>query len=182
MKKLAIFIISLFLLTGCSLSHQSCPNDPFGGEYSIEKTDFKAVAKRGIDDIFSNILEIPEYTLITDFVDTDTLKGGTSLSFVLSNAYKDSLVNLNKFRVLEVELAKYFKIGNSGVKILTRELKELLNSNLKSKYALIGSYSATTNQLLIFLKLVNLESGMVEKSFMDTLQTSCEIKELLKSN
>ena len=180
MKKLSILIIFLFL-TGCSISNESCQSDPFGGEYSTDKTDFKVVAKKGIDDIFSNIIEIPEYILITDFVDTDTLKGGTSLSFVLSNAYKDSLVNLNKFRVIEVELAKYFKIGNSGVKVLTRELKELLNSNLKSKYGLIGSYSATSHQLLIFLKLVNLESGMVEKSFMDTLEMSCEIKGLLKN-
>lgn len=180
MKNLSILLIVIFL-NGCSISNESCQNDPFGEQYPNVKTDFKAVAKKGIDELFSNIKVTNEHILITDFVDIDTLNGGNSLSFVLSNSFKDSLVNLNKFNVLEVELNRYFKIGKNGIKILSRQVKSLLNQNMTLNYALIGSYSITNKQLIIFLKLVDLNSGVVEKSYMDTLDMSCEINSLAKS-
>ncbi len=180
MKTLSI-LLTFFLFSGCAILNDSCNDEPFGEQYPNVKTDFKEIAKIGVKEIFSDLNIENELILITDFVNINTLNGGNSLSFILSSSFKDSLVNLNRFKVLEVELNKYFKIGKDGVKVLTRELKTLLNSNLTLNYALIGSYSITNKQLIIFLKLVDLNSGVIKKSYMQTLTMSCEINSLAKN-
>lgn len=178
----SIILISTLFISCSSLTNNPCPNEPFGQKYPDKSTDFESISNELVDELLYSVefTNLKEYLLVTDFVDTQTLKGKNRLSFILSNSLKNALVNIDKFKVLEVETSKFFKIGDGGVKILSRELNSLLNRNIQTRFAVVGTYSITQKQLLIFLKLINLKSGLIEKSTLKSLSLTCEIKELAK--
>ena len=60
---------------------------------------------------------------------------------------------------------KYLKLGKSGSRFLTRDIKQLNNTKInKNTYALVGTYAFTQRQLILYLKLIDLTNGVIIKS------------------
>jgi len=124
------------------------------------------------DEIISNLLQkasyqifpnmkMDEILLVPNFAETTTLKSNTRLSFILSDTLKNKLVSKYSYTVREIALSKNFRFGDEGFKVLTRNSKNINNTVINSRYAVVGTFTVTKNQLLLFLKFINIRDGLI---------------------
>ena len=115
--------------------------------------------------IFKNHAKVPNKVIVTDFVDLTSLDNHVRLGYVLSNNLKNSLINCLNVQVVEAEVSKYFKISGNGVKILSRDIEKLRSTQFDVQYAVVGTYTYSSKELITFVKLINLETGIIEGSY-----------------
>jgi hypothetical protein len=161
----------MFLFIGCSLPDTS---SVLSGVKNFTQTDFGKLSLDVVNDVCKNISkdELDKDFYVVDFVNIDNLENSSQLGFVLSNQLKSDLLQSCKgITIKELELGKNIKLGRNGSKILTRELDEIKskvvdeNSNL-----VIGTYAITSENLMIFVKVVDLATGIIKSS--STVNTS----------
>ncbi len=201
MKKQWIYLslaaCALTLFSGCStaLSPQTLTKKVCSSSTISTKQYYDVHINYGgvMDDAIDAILNSPfnrdenntdklktgEQVLVTDFVDTTSLENHSKFGFVLSNSLKDSLINKHNFKVLEAEVSKYFKISGNGLKILSRNSDNMRQTTVAVKRVIAGTYTYTNEELVIFVKLINLKTGIIEGSYARTLPMTCEVMEML---
>ena len=118
-----------------------------------------------------------EVVLVSDFVNLDKLKNRSKLGFLLSEHLKNGLLN-RSIIVREVELAENFQYGENGFNILTRNQRDISNKTVDSKYAFVGTYSITTESLIVFIKLIDITNGNILASSNNKTLIDNEIIEL----
>jgi TolB-like protein len=62
--------------------------------------------------------------------------------------------------------------------MLTRKQSEIIQNELDSKYALIGSYTFTKESLIVFMRLVDLQNGTILSSATGSTLMDGEIKDM----
>jgi len=130
--------------------------------------DYSNLANDAITSIFKKN-EIPTRIIVTDFVDITSLDNHSRLGYVLSNNVKNSIINNYATDVIEAEISKYFKISGNGLKILSRDTKKLRSTNFNVRYAVVGTYTYSNKELIIFVKLIDLKTGIIKGSYAKTL-------------
>jgi len=119
---------------------------------------------------------------VTDFVNESNLQNRSQLGFLLSNNLKVNILNRNctKSNVIKsFELGDNIKIGGDGSKIFTRKLSDLGMKNIdKNNQILVGTYLFTKKQFIIYLKLINFNTGNIISSNYITAPLTFEIQEL----
>lgn len=159
MRVICLLFIMMFF-TSCSYKTSSISN--------FVKSDFSKIFVSSASEICKNLSseDLEKDFYILDFVNINDLNNHSQLGLVLSNQLKTDLLKECKGMVLkEIEIGKKIKLGESGSKILTRELEEIRakvvdeNSNL-----VIGSYALTSENLLLFIKVVDLVNGTIKTS------------------
>ena len=116
--------------------------------------------KKASYQIFPN-MKMNEVLIVPNFAETTSLKSDTRLSFILSDTLKNKLVSKYSYTVREIELSKSFRFGEEGFKVLTRNSKSINNTIINSRYAVVGTYTVTKNQLLLFLRFINIRNGLI---------------------
>ena len=152
-----VIISSLFSIFFTSCAYKN----PINGN-----TNFHSLISKLVDDSSKKIkknLQANDVVLVSDFVNLDKLKNKSQLGFLLSSMLKDSLVSLNII-VREVEFGKEFEFGKSGFNLLTREKDRILSDKVKSRYAVVGTYSITSRSLNVFIKLIDINTGYILSS------------------
>ena len=176
-----VFLIVLFLYSGCSLAPIYKSIDKSSYETA---TNFSKLTDSLIEDLSSRTSSLTYYSsdslIITDFVNINSLDNKSTLGFILSNELKTSLSKkFPNLSVKELTLGRDIKIGSNGVKILSRKLKELKTNQAKNiKYILVGTYAITQKKLMLFLKLLDYTSGDIIASSSETTQITNEISNL----
>lgn len=176
MKQVIISALLSFLLIGCI----STNNQPFKNIAS-NQTNFSKISSDMVSSICSNITtqDLEHDFYVVDFVNIDNLENNSQLGFILSNHLKSDLVQRCKFTIKEIELGQNIKIGRSGSKILTRELDELRSKVLDEESNLvIGTYAITTDKLMIFVKVIDLSTGIIRSSVTTSTKITQEILSL----
>lgn len=140
--------------------------------------NYSALAGEAVKKLFSKTT-IPNKIIVTDFVDLTSLNNNTRLGYVLSNSIKDSLINMYKVSVIEAEISKYFKLSGNGLKILSRDIDKVKSTSFNVKKAVVGTYTYTDSELVVFVKLVNLKTGIIEGSYTKTLPMGPSTKMML---
>jgi len=166
-------IALVMLFTACSIPSMRYNTELMNTDYDgiISKLLHKASFQ-----IFPN-MKMNEVLLVPNFAETTTLKSNTKLSFVLSDMLKNKLVSKYSYTIREIELSKSFRFGAEGFKVLTRDSKSINNTVINSRYAVVGTYTITKNQLLLFLKLINIRDGLVLASSSYSADLTQEIVE-----
>lgn len=118
-----------------------------------------------------------EVVLVSDFVNLDKLKNRSKLGFLLSEHLKNALSN-RSIIVREVELAQDFQYGKTGFNLLTRQQEDINSKYVDSKYAFVGTYSITTESLIVFMKLIDITNGNILSSASSETLVDKEILEL----
>lgn len=158
LRKLKL-IFSLIFLT---LFFTSCAfKNPISGS-----NNFHSLVSKMVDESASKIkknIPLGDVVLVSDFVNLDKLKNRSQLGFLLSSMLKDKLSSLDII-VREIELGKEFEMGNSGFNLLTREKDRILADKVKTKYAVVGTYSITSKSLNVFIKLIDIQTGNILSS------------------
>ncbi len=155
-KKL-ILTLSLLSFSACSL-----PEYKYGIEMKTTNYDeiVSNLLQKASNQIFPH-MEQDEIILVSNFADSLTLRSNTKLSFILSDLLKNKLVSKYSYTVREIELSNKFRLGTEGFKILTRDATSI-NSNVKNaRYACVGTYTFTKNQIMLFLKLIDINNGNI---------------------
>jgi len=176
LKPLKLFLTSTFLifsLTSCSsvvkyVEDYDKPTD-FVTEISsmINKSYPKIKSKMNKDDV----------VLVSNFVNVDKLQNNSRLGFLLSETLKNALSSKD-ILIKEVELSKNFKFGKQGLTVLSRNVREINTTLLKEKFAMVGTYSVTQNRLILFIKLIDLDTGNILNSVSSSIMINKEISKL----
>lgn len=155
--KKSYFFILLIFFTGCSVPE-------FKYNYELSKTNYDSIinslVKKSENQIFPYI-EKDEVLLVSNFADNVTLSSDSKLSFLLTDILKTKLVADHSYTVREIELSKRFKFGKEGFKVLTRDVNNIKSKVKRSRYAIIGTYTLTKNQLILFLKMIDIKTGNI---------------------
>lgn len=176
LQKLRVFrfYLSLILLT-LFLGSCGAYKDPISKNTNFDSMLNDMVKKSAIK-IKKNVA-YDEVVLVSDFVNLDNLKNRSQLGFLLSNLLKDRLSSLDVI-VKEIELGKEFEFGPSGFNLLTREKNRILSDNVKSRYAVVGTYSISNKSLNLFIKLIDINSGNILSSSFARTDLDSEILDL----
>ena len=171
--KIALFtLIAAFTFTSCSTKNNINSNT---------STNFSNLT----EELSVNICEViptNSTVYITDFVNQSNLKNISQLGFLLANELKVNILNEDckeNISVRTLDLAKSLTIGKRGSHILTRNFKDLKNTDLEDdKKVIVGTYMITHNQLILFTKLIDLKtSNTIASTSTSTILTK-EIKQL----
>jgi len=187
MIKIIYLAFVLFLLSGCSdniLHEKKYEKKECGVNRGIKAyydfyVDYVSLANNAVDSLFSTATLEPKTFIVTDFVDLTSLQNYSKLGYVLSNAIKNSLIKKRNAKVVEAEVSKYFEISGNGLRVLSRDIKFLRTDNFELSRAVVGTYTYTDEEIVIFVKLIDLKSGVIEGSYARKLPMTCEMMYLL---
>ena len=171
--KLISLSIIMLIFTACSIPSMRYNTELMNTDYNgiIDKLLQKASYQ-----IFPN-MTMDEILIVPNFAETTTLKSNTRLSFILSDTLKNKLVSQYSYTIREIELSKNFRFGKEGFKVLTRDSKNINDTVIDSRYAVVGTYTITKNQLLLYLKLINIRNGLVLAASSYSANLTQEISE-----
>jgi len=180
MRRFSFTLIFIFIFNGCVKSY----NDSYKIKYlqSTAVTNFSKLTESLIDDLCPTLEELkleqrklkPLY--IIDFVNLNQLENHSELGFMLSDELKTHVTQECDWPIHQIEYTKYLKIGENGTKLLSRDLKDMKNKKLNSNtYALVGTYAFTQRQLILYLKIIDLKTGVILKSATKRTELTDEI-------
>ncbi len=185
---IVLTLISALLLSACTQSsavrekeYKKVPCDVNRGiksYYDID-VDYIKLSDDAIVSVFQTIDTVPQKVLVTDFVDLTSLNNFSRLGYVFSNSIKNSLIHKYNVNVIEAEVSKYFKISGNGLKILSRNVDNMRTQTFDVTRVVVGTYTYTDEEIVFFVKLINLESGIIEGSYAKKLPMTCEMMYLL---
>ena len=161
-KQIILIAIVTILFTACSIPSFSIPSMRYNAELKDTNYDeiISVLLKKASYQIFPN-MKMDEVLIVPNFAETTTLRSNTRLSFILSDILKNKIVSKYSYTVREIELSKNFRFGDEGFKVLTRDASSINNAIINSRYAIVGTYTVTKNQLLLFLKFINIRDGLI---------------------
>ncbi len=154
----------------------------YDGSLSEHATDFDQLAYDLVRNRFCNVFENDEQIYVADFVDQKNYNNKSELGFVLADAVK---VNLQKrfcnktLQIKTLDMSKYLIVNKNGFSMLTRKLSDLKENYIEdSKKILLGTYTITANQLIVFVRLVNLKEETTLISSSISVPITYEILQL----
>ncbi len=183
MSKFILLIFILLNFQGCVIEHQNYYK--FKYLLSTEITDFKTPIEKLLVKMSDKLINIRPYVIdkhiyVTDFMNVKNLDLTSQLGLFLSTEVKSSVAHIYGFKIKELEYMKYFKIDESGTKLLSRDLKDISN-NFEKTYALVGTYAVTQRQLILYLKLIEMKSGNILSTTSESIEITDEIIEMEKN-
>lgn len=169
-KTILLNLSLVFMLNSCALYNK------YNGS-----TDFQVITKNLVDASYEKMkknLLINEVVLVSDFVNLSRLENPSRLGFLLSDSLKHELSSKNII-IRQVEFGRDFTIGQHGFKMLTRDQKKINKNTVDAvSYALVGTYMITNKKLIVFVKLIDVETGYILSSSQEHTFLTQEIIEL----
>jgi len=162
-----ILLIFIILFSGCSLIQENDESYKFKYLQSSFTVDFTELAEDLVDGLSSKLNKLDKRNpiYVIDFVNLKNLATQSELGLLLSEEVKTIVTQKLDLPIISIEYMKYLKLGDSGSKFLTRDLKEVNNKKVnKNTYALVGTYTFTKRQVILYLKLIDLTNGVILKS------------------
>lgn len=182
--KFFVFLYLILCFAGCSLApisrfiDESTYSTETNFKSTIEKLSYSTIQKLGSSGFAHSHL------VVTDFVNLNNLENKADLGFVLSSELKTQLNNnIPTLFIHALELGKDIKIGQNGVKIISRSLNELKTKDIKQDtYIIVGKYTITPKKLIIYLEMIDYASSQIISSGSVETALTEEIKELEEKN
>ncbi|RXJ97784.1 hypothetical protein CRU98_12300 [Arcobacter sp. CECT 8986] len=169
------FLVLLFL----AISLNSCVYVNIDGSTSFNRLVDSMVQKTVKK--LNQELYLTDTVLVSDFVNIDRLENRSRLGFLLSATLKDRLL-ANNIIVKEIELRKHFALGPNGFTALSRDTTNIHTKIDDARYAFVGTYSITTKTLIVFIKMIDLETGNIILSSQESTFITDEILDLENTN
>ena len=186
MRQISIILIVTFFLNGCSIIKENEDSFQFKYLHLTTTTSFDSLTADLLEQLCPTISSVnktktPLY--VVDFVNLKDLQNNSELGFMLSDELKTQVTQMCNVPIYAIEYSKYLKIGPNGTKFLSRDLDELNNQKInRNTYVLVGTYAFTQRQLILYLKLIDLNSGVIIKSATEKTLITDEIIHLENKN
>ena len=171
-KNLFLSSFILILFGGCLPSLDPNPNQP---------TNFEGITSQLTTSNFCDKLNDNETLYVTDFVNQKDFSNQSELGFILSNTLKVNILKSNCNKTTQIKafnFTEHLSVGRSGVKMLSHSFNDMKTKTIEDdKKVAVGTYTITSSQLILFLKLIEIESG----NTISTSQTSYRINDEILS-
>lgn len=127
-------------------------------EQAFYNTDFS----KNFNEISKDFCKFINYrkVILADIVNYKTLKPTPAGEF-LTEFFRNSLVNKCNTSIYQIEIRKKIKINNIGISAFSRDINNIKNTQLKSRYLITGTYSMTDNFVIIFVRLIDLKTKKI---------------------
>lgn len=157
-KPITLFILSLLLLSCSHLYQSSCI-------YQLSPTEKVSAAK--LEEPFKEIaLEIcskeAHPIVIPDFLEIKSLKA-SSVGLILGELLRSHYSQECRGKIIQVEFPKHFQLTHEGLISLTRNPELIKHQQIAIKEAVIGTYSYTDSSLRVFVRQIDVETGVIKK-------------------
>jgi TolB-like protein len=167
------FITILLIFTGCGITSK------FPYFEGTKVTDFKTPTEKLVSGMKDKLLSISprilnKHIYVVDFVNVKNLDVTSQLGPSLSLEVKSHISKMFNYRIKELEYMKYFKISENGAKLSSRDLNDIMNDTDRT-YALVGSYLITDQQLMMYLKLIDMKTGDILSTTSQSIAVTDEI-------
>ena len=114
-----------------------------------------------------------ETILVTDFADLQSFIPNQS-GLLMGELMRGSLNNVCCYKIIQAEFAKYFKLSENGLVVLTRKVSEIKNDEYSHADAIVGTYSyQNNNKVVIFARKLNMETGKISRMVTREINYSC---------
>jgi len=110
--------------------------------------------------------------LVTDFVDIRNLAPNQH-GLLMGELMRSSLNNRCCLRIVQVEFAKYFRLGENGLVALTRDINEIKKDDYGETECVVGTYSFLEGKLLLFARRINIVSGRITRMVTREISYDC---------
>jgi PBP1b-binding outer membrane lipoprotein LpoB len=115
---------------------------------------------------------ISKSMIFTDFVDIKTLKTDRNGMF-MSELLRSSFSNNCSTKIVQAEFGKYFTLNQNGFVSLTRDVNKIKNQDYRYSKAVVGTYRFAPNNIYIFVKLIDMNTGKVLKMVRKKVSYNC---------
>lgn len=111
--------------------------------------------------------------LVTDFADIQSYLPNQS-GLLMGELMRGGLNSVCCYRIIQAEFAKYFKLSENGLVVLTRKVSEIKKDEYLQSEAVVGTYSyLNNNKVIIFVRKINTESGKISRMVTRELTYTC---------
>lgn len=100
--------------------------------------------------------------LVTDFVDVQSYKAKRPGIF-FGELMKSSLNEMCNYKIVQAELSEYFHLSDQGLTALTRNPREVKNSEYANAESVIGTYHFSGARAFLFARRINTYTGKIVK-------------------
>jgi len=135
--------------------------------------------KASVSSCSSDDVIIKKTVLVTDFADLQSYMPHQS-GLLMGELMRGSLNKVCSYKIIQAEFAKYFKLSENGLVVLTRKASEIKKDEYNQSEAVIGTYNYLgTNKVVIFVRNINIETGKINKMVTREINYSCGGKSVL---
>lgn len=111
--------------------------------------------------------------LVTDFADLQTFVPNQS-GLLMGELMRASLNKVCCYKIIQAEFAKFFKLSENGLVVLTRNVKEIKKDEYSQSEAIVGTYNyLNNNKVVIFVRKINMATGKISKMVTREVNYSC---------
>ncbi len=123
---------------------------------------------------YTNRDEINRLTvLVTDFADIQTFIPNQS-GLLMGELMRASLNQVCCYKIIQAEFAKYFKLSENGLVVLTRNVNEIKKDEYFQSEAIVGTYNyLSNNKVVVFVRKINMGTGKISRMVTRELDYSC---------
>jgi len=115
----------------------------------------------------------PMTVLVTDFADIQTFLPNQS-GLLMGELMRGSLNKVCSYKIIQAEFAKYFKLSENGLVVLTRKVNEIKKDTYSQSEAIVGTYNyLNNNKVVIFVRRINTETGKISRMVAREINYSC---------
>lgn len=176
-------LIKTLLLSSLVVFVTACSSIPVPLEVDYRATNYDALISNALEkaaDKLAKLEKNKEVVLVTDFVNVDDLQNRSKLGFLLSSTLKDKLSANHGLTVREVEASQNLQMGSQGLRLLSRDISKIDPNLYDENYAVVGSYTLTQRQLIVFIKIIDIYNGHVLATTSNKARMTKEMQELDK--
>lgn len=111
--------------------------------------------------------------LVTDFADLQTFIPNQP-GLLMGELMRASLNKVCCYKIIQAEFAKYFKLSENGLVVLTRNVNEIKKDEYSQSEAIVGTYNyLNNNKVIVFVRRINMATGRISKMVTREVNYSC---------
>jgi hypothetical protein len=111
--------------------------------------------------------------LVTDFADIQSFMPNQS-GILMGELMRGSLSSVCCYRIIQAEFAKYFKLSENGLVVLTRKINEIKKDEYTQSEVIVGTYNyLNNNKVVIFVRKINTDTGKITKMVTREVNYNC---------
>lgn len=116
----------------------------------------------------------PETILVTDFADIQSFLPNQS-GLLMGELMRGGLSKICSYQIVQAEFAKYFKLSENGLVVLTRKVNEIKKDEYSQSEVIVGTYNyLNNNKVMIFVRKINTRTGKISRMVMREVNYTCE--------
>jgi len=114
--------------------------------------------------------------MVTDFADLQSFLPNQP-GLLMGELMRGGLNDVCGSRIIQAEFAKYFKLSEKGLIVLTRQVSEIKQNEYSEPEVVVGTYSyLNNNKVMIFVRRINTQTGIISRMVTRELDYTCSAR------